>query len=853
MEKIILFTCLLLGNLMVINAQSAQSDIEIWDLYETEISNSKNYNNPYMDVELKVEIISPDKKVLFHYGFYDGNNIWKIRFSPDKTGNWKYKAYFSDDSVEKEGSFKCVSTDKPGRVVNDKYNSFWLGRSNVSNYLFRSFHVGDRFFAENWDDPNNPDDGEKRSLFLNWLWENGYNMLSIASFFTNRDSEGRGRGWDTPQLWPLDFMEYRKMEQILDTLKVLDITVFPFAGFFGEQAQWPVDHKEQELYIKYILARIGHYPNIILNIAGPEPFFKSIIDRDRYKGAMRRIDINRIGSLIDSLDIHDNVITLHRMKSASQFGDSFIDESWCDMSTLQGPTTRDHEELFSRLNMNHHRYKSQYAQETLWPGNKNHPGYTKEEIRRNMLTVLFSGSVLCYADMEGNSSSGFSGSLDLNDVVPWKHEIATEVWDWFETIPFHQMTTRQELVNSVGYCLAKEGVEYYVYAPEEKSFNLYLDFPYELQTEWINASNFTETRKGPSVNSTTRLKTPDDGEDWILHVYAPKVKMVATGHFPDLTTDNNGNIHLIYNRNGLKYKKYDRSTQTWSDEESTGCVCENIFRSDPDIVVDSKGNPHVFCGSEYARFNGEKWEKIVPSATRDTELAIDSKDNVYLVSRAGYNGGYIGFEKINWSEYEWIKMTDPDKNSKGENDHVYTDIFIDDLDIIHLVQRHGPEVEVTYRQSADDGKTWPVEENVMDEREEAPHIVATSKGVPFITTGAGYVLERTGKDNWKQHGRKVEVHSRMQPELGIDSEDNIYVTSFGGHYNIFYKGYWIGEKKILPVTKNGSVGFVETAGLNDFVYVVWEEGSGNADKGLEENAKIMVGIMYPDGRIVGLF
>ena len=141
----------------------------------------------------------------------------------------------------------------------------------------------------------------------------------------------------------------------------------------------------------------------------------------------------------------------------------------------------------------------------------------------------------------------------------------------------------------------------------------------------------------------------------------------------------------------------------------------------------------------------------------------------------------------------------------------------------------------------------------MDEREEAPHIVATSKGVPFISTGAGYVLERTGKDNWKQHGRKVELHSRMQPELGIDSKDNIYVTSFGGHYNIFYKGYWIGEKKILPVTKNGSVGFVETAGLNDFVYVVWEEGSGNADEGLEENAKIIVGIMYPDGRIVGLF
>jgi hypothetical protein len=49
------------------------------------------------------------------------------------------------------------------------------------------------------------------------------------------------------------------------------------------------------------------------------------------------------------------------------------------------------------------------------------------------------------------------------------------------------------------------------------------------------------------------------------------------------------------------------------------------------------------------------------------------------------------------------------------------------------------------------------------------------------------------------------------------------------------------------------MGFVETAGYKDFSYVVWEEGTGNADEGLEEDAKIVVGILYPDGRIVGLF
>jgi hypothetical protein len=55
----------------------------------------------------------------------------------------------------------------------------------------------------------------------------------------------------------------------------------------------------------------------------------------------------------------------------------------------------------------------------------------------------------------------------------------------------------------------------------------------------------------------TTFETPLDGDDWILHVYATPPQVVATGNFPDLTIDQNGNIHLVYNRSGLMYRKYD--------------------------------------------------------------------------------------------------------------------------------------------------------------------------------------------------------------------------------------------------------------------------------------------------------
>jgi hypothetical protein len=74
--------------------------------------------------------------------------------------------------------------------------------------LIRSFHVSDRFFAKNWSEA-------ERQAFLDWAQGQGYNTLSIASHYLNRNLEGRGKGWETPALWPLNAAEYQRMERAL--------------------------------------------------------------------------------------------------------------------------------------------------------------------------------------------------------------------------------------------------------------------------------------------------------------------------------------------------------------------------------------------------------------------------------------------------------------------------------------------------------------------------------------------------------------------------------------------------------------------------------------------------------------
>jgi len=854
MRSLLLFTFLMACFLRVFpqheNPYYQLQPIGQWDKFELEFKNAKSYKDPYRDVELKVWLKSPEGKEFDYWGFYDGGQTWKLRFSPNEIGKWQYRVWFDDDpkTVLIDSAFRCEHSDLPGQVNKYSYNPFWLGYKGGEHEVFRSMHVGDRFFAQNWDDPYDANDGEKRTQFLNWLDESGYNMISVASHYLNRPEENRGLGWETPKLWPLDYKEYQKMEIILDTLANREIVVFPFAGFFGARAEWPTDYKEQELYIKYTLARIGFYWNTILSVAGPEPFWRK--EESQYKKQMKWTDINRLGKLIKELDVHKHILTVHNEKRASQYGDPFVDQDWYDMATIQGPTTLDRDELYAGLLMNHHRNKPIYAQETLWYGNKWHPKYSDNDIRKNAYMILFSGSVLNFADMNSNSSTGFSGEIDFGQLHQDKHDIVHQVWDFFESIPFYNMRPRSDLVKS-GYCLAKEGEEYFVYLDTIGEVEIFVDFDYGFKTEWINASNPKETIEGELLNEKSVVKSPAHGDDWIFHAYAKKPEQIATGNFPDIATDKDGNIHIVYNRDGLKYIKYNISNKSWGKEESPECNCTNVKRSDPDIVVNSQGYPIVFCGTQAARWNGESWIVSDPGATRDAELIIDSKDNVYVCHRGGNNGGYIGFKKLPAGTNKWFSMTDPDQKHKGKNDHVYSDMWVSSDDVIHLVQRHGPVVEVTYRRSDDEGLSWPVEMDISTERSEAPHIIADHEGTIFITTGKGYVYQNEAV-KWDSLGRQLLVLGRSQPEFGLDQQNNIYMTAFGGHFNILTAAGWIGANQLEPLSEVGHIGFVETAGAGDFAYVIWEEGHGDADEGLEEDASIFIGKLYPDGRLLAL-
>jgi len=478
-----------------------------WERFEASVSNTAAYADPYADVTLRVVYTRPDGSTVPFIGFHDGSTVWRIRFMPDQLGPWHYDAVFSDGSPGIDGTFTCVPSVTPGPLVADPANPLWFAFAGGDRALLRSLHVGDRFFAANWS-------SAQRGAFLDWAQAQGYNMLSIASHYLNRDEVGRGRSWRTPELWPLDSAAYRALESMLDDLAERAIVVYPFAGFFGRASDFPVGVDDQRRFIAYTLARLGPYWNLILNVGGPEP------NLDDY---LSPADVARLGAEIRAADVFGHLLAVHSKRG----DDPYRDSPWSSYGIIQGPKTTDRHELSAALLENHHPAKPLYAHETLWPGNENHPAYTDDDIRKNAFVINMSATVLNLGDMDGNSSSGFSGSLHLADRVQSRHDIAKRVWDFLAGVPFYRMRPCQDAVTA-GFCLGEPGREYLVYLDEGGAVDVTLTEG-TYRVEWINARDTSDVRMAGTTTTGQDLAAPDD-EDWLLRLLN---RLVLVSAVPD--------------------------------------------------------------------------------------------------------------------------------------------------------------------------------------------------------------------------------------------------------------------------------------------------------------------------------
>ena len=89
-----------------------------WKRFDVSYHNSSWSGNPY-DLNFTGTFThATSGRTLTQFGFYAGDNTWKLYFMPDELGNWTFTTSSSDpDLNNKSGSFTCVSSGLPGKLI----------------------------------------------------------------------------------------------------------------------------------------------------------------------------------------------------------------------------------------------------------------------------------------------------------------------------------------------------------------------------------------------------------------------------------------------------------------------------------------------------------------------------------------------------------------------------------------------------------------------------------------------------------------------------------------------------------------------------------------------------------------
>lgn len=131
----------------VLPKAAAGIQAEQWKTVEITLTSLKTYTNPVVDVDVTATFDGPQGAVITRPAFWDGGNVWKVRFAPTMVGTWNYSTVSTDPAntglhqqsgsvqassysgslaIYKKGFLK-VSPSRRYMIYGDGTPFFWLG------------------------------------------------------------------------------------------------------------------------------------------------------------------------------------------------------------------------------------------------------------------------------------------------------------------------------------------------------------------------------------------------------------------------------------------------------------------------------------------------------------------------------------------------------------------------------------------------------------------------------------------------------------------------------------------------------------------------------------------------------
>ncbi|MCW3090530.1 MAG: hypothetical protein JWP81_1599 [Ferruginibacter sp.] len=253
----------------------AQEKVQQWNRFELALKYSSQGNA--FDVRLTAKFTSKDSSYIVN-GFYDGDNKFKIRFMPEKTGEWHYITSSNVRQLNNQkGAFECVPAAASNHGIVRVSNTYSFKYADGKQY----YPVGTTAYA--WTHMGKA----LQAITLQSLKQSGFNKVRMCVFpkdynlvkeepeiypfvATGMENGAEGKEKKTWDLGKFNPAFFQALENQIDELNSMGIEADLILFHPYDKGRWGFDSLPMDVnfkYIQYIIARLGSFRNVWWSIA----------------------------------------------------------------------------------------------------------------------------------------------------------------------------------------------------------------------------------------------------------------------------------------------------------------------------------------------------------------------------------------------------------------------------------------------------------------------------------------------------------------------------------------------------------------------------------------------------------
>ncbi len=283
-----------------LNARTtAPNQAERWGVFELRFDGPKE-GNPFDDVTLSADFASGGKTVRVP-GFYDGDGVYRIRFSPPETGRWSWTSASNAAALNgQSGAFDCTAPSKgnhgPVRVVADYHFAYADGTPyrQVGTTSYSWALQSDAKCAETLKTLQTAPFNKMRMLVFP-------NVESVATNPFVKTGPGP-KDYDPARIDPAYFRRFEDRIRKLGDLGI-EADVILYHPYDEKRGYSDMKRADDERYVRYVLARFGAYRNVWWSMANEYDAVHS----------KTMADWDHLLQLVQKEDPHDRLRSIHQI------------------------------------------------------------------------------------------------------------------------------------------------------------------------------------------------------------------------------------------------------------------------------------------------------------------------------------------------------------------------------------------------------------------------------------------------------------------------------------------------------------------------------------------------------------